>query len=218
MLFLCIWNRLMYPVRQLSSLLLARLGYFTKRPISRYTQRCVSIFSRGPLLRPYWPLLLVGWQVHQRAVHRLIWPAHPELVDHSKVLRDQVHQRNSRSTGACKAQIEARRQASVAKREAKAHERREARGLAGSHALSDRSIYKTIQNNTCILAPETVWGPYGIDNELHRHDVRESQSGVNLYLDIGVIDVETCEPLPDAWLTIWVCVVTIWDFETIICR
>jgi hypothetical protein len=26
------------------------------------------------------------------------------------------------------------------------------------------------------------------------HDVRESQEGVELYLDIGVIDVETFEP------------------------
>ena len=65
-------------------------------------------------------------------------------------------------------------------------------------------MFSTIQNSTCILAPETVWGPYGIDGELHRHDVREGQKGIDLYLDIGIIDVETCEPLPDAWLTIWV--------------
>ncbi|KAJ5813739.1 uncharacterized protein N7503_000489 [Penicillium pulvis] len=131
--------------------------------------------------------------------------AHPELVDHSKVLHHEAHKLSSRSTGACKAQIEARRQATFAKREAKARTRREARGLEGSHALSDQSVFGTIPNTTCILAPETVWGPYGIDNEIHRHDVREDQSGVNLYLDIGVIDVETCEPLPDAWLTIWAC-------------
>jgi len=47
-------------------------------------------------------------------------------------------------------------------------------------------------------------GPYGIDGELHRHDVRKDQKDIDLYLDIGIIDVETCEPLPDAWLTIWV--------------
>ena len=162
---------------------------------------------------------MVSGQARQVAIHRLIWSAHPELVDHSKVLRHQAHQLNSRSTGACRAQIDARRLATVAKREAKARTRREARGLADSHALSDRSIYETIQNTTCILAPETVWGPYGIDNELHRHDVRESQSGVNLYLDIGVIDVETCEPLPDAWLTIWVCYDTrVWNIGKSTCR
>jgi hypothetical protein len=29
---------------------------------------------------------------------------------------------------------------------------------------------------------------------LCRHDIREGNSGVDMYLDIGVIDVETCEP------------------------
>ncbi|KAJ5704750.1 hypothetical protein N7536_000439 [Penicillium majusculum] len=56
---------------------------------------------------------------------------------------------------------------------------------------------------TALCVSSTVWGLYGIDGELHRHDVCEGQAGVDLYLDIGVIDVETCEPLPDAWLSIW---------------
>ncbi|KAK5806118.1 hypothetical protein VI817_000376 [Penicillium citrinum] len=87
---------------------------------------------------------------------------------------------------------------SLAKRQA-------ARGLSSSRSLAARNVFSTIQNSTCALAPETVWGPDGIDGELHRHDVREDQKGIDLYLDIGIIDVETCEPLPDAWLTIWAC-------------
>jgi hypothetical protein len=63
-------------------------------------------------------------------------------------------------------------------------------------------MYGELQNTTCFLAPDTIWG---IDGELHRHDAREGQEGVNLYLDLGLIAVEICEPLPDAWLTIWVC-------------
>lgn len=66
-------------------------------------------------------------------------------------------------------------------------------------------MYQELQNKTCLLAPDTIFGPYDVDGELHRHDVREGQEGVNLYLDLGLIDVETCEALPDAWLTIWVC-------------
>ncbi|PMD31119.1 aromatic compound dioxygenase [Hyaloscypha variabilis F] len=69
----------------------------------------------------------------------------------------------------------------------------------------DELQYTTIQDDTCLLAPDAVWGPYAIDGEIYRHDVRESQEGVELYLDIGVIDVETCEPLPNAYLTIWHC-------------
>lgn len=65
-------------------------------------------------------------------------------------------------------------------------------------------MYSELQNTTCLLSPDTIFGPYDVDGELHRHDVREDQEGVNLYLDLGLIDVETCEPLPDAWITIWV--------------
>lgn len=35
--------------------------------------------------------------------------------------------------------------------------------------------------------------------------MREEQGGLDFYLDIGVIDVETCEPLPNAAVTIWNC-------------
>lgn len=38
-----------------------------------------------------------------------------------------------------------------------------------------------------------------------RHDLRETQGGIDFYLDIGVIDIETCEPLPHVALTIWNC-------------
>ena len=59
-----------------------------------------------------------------------------------------------------------------------------------------------------MLAPDTVWGPYGIDGEMKRHDLRElssGQEGLDFYLDLGVIDVEICEPLAHAALTIWNC-------------
>lgn len=48
-------------------------------------------------------------------------------------------------------------------------------------------------------------GPYYIANELLRNDVRESQAGVNLVLDIGVMDTRTCMPLQDALVEIWAC-------------
>ncbi|CUA76186.1 hypothetical protein RSOLAG22IIIB_12099 [Rhizoctonia solani] len=52
--------------------------------------------------------------------------------------------------------------------------------------------YKTIQNNTCIVSPEVTEGPYFVQNELLRNDIREYQPGVDLFLDIGVIDIRTC--------------------------
>lgn len=46
---------------------------------------------------------------------------------------------------------------------------------------------------------------FSVDGEIVRHDLRENQTGVDFYLDIGVIDIETCEPLSDVALVIWNC-------------
>ncbi|KAF6752839.1 Intradiol ring-cleavage dioxygenase [Ephemerocybe angulata] len=56
---------------------------------------------------------------------------------------------------------------------------------------------------TCVLHPETVEGPYYIRNELVRSDLREDQAGATLFLDIGVIDIDTCEPIPNAFVELW---------------
>ncbi|CAE6488155.1 unnamed protein product [Rhizoctonia solani] len=61
------------------------------------------------------------------------------------------------------------------------------------------------RQNTCIVAPEVTEGPYFIQNELLRNDIREDQPGVDLFLDIGVIDIRTCQPLPRALVEIWSC-------------
>lgn len=60
-------------------------------------------------------------------------------------------------------------------------------------------------NNSCILVPETTQGPYWVSGELVREDITEEQEGVPLTLDIQIIDVNTCEPVPQAYLEIWHC-------------
>ena len=59
--------------------------------------------------------------------------------------------------------------------------------------------------NSCVLTPETTEGPYWVQGELVRSNVTESQKGVPLTLNIQMIDVNTCKPVPDAWLEIWHC-------------
>ncbi|KAF9552351.1 aromatic compound dioxygenase [Agrocybe pediades] len=61
-----------------------------------------------------------------------------------------------------------------------------------------------IQNNTCVLASEVTEGPY-YHTEGHpiRQNIAENQDGLLLLLDIGVIDVETCQPLPNVLVDIW---------------
>ncbi|KIM22482.1 hypothetical protein M408DRAFT_332916 [Serendipita vermifera MAFF 305830] len=64
--------------------------------------------------------------------------------------------------------------------------------------------YSTIQN-TCVTAPEVTEGPYYLRDEYVRADLREDQAGVTLVLDIGVLDMATCQPATDVFVEIWNC-------------
>ncbi|CZR65221.1 uncharacterized protein PAC_15121 [Phialocephala subalpina] len=131
--------------------------------------------------------------------------AHPERLTKDNLKNELV----GRSSSNCAAQIEARKAKMQEKRAASLYQRRQAEasrlGRRDEMSMMKRDVYSTIQNDTCVLAPDTIFGPYAIDEEIYRHDVREGQTGVDMYLDIGVIDIETCEPLPNAYLTIWHC-------------
>ncbi|KAG8709035.1 hypothetical protein FRC11_005956, partial [Ceratobasidium sp. 423] len=59
---------------------------------------------------------------------------------------------------------------------------------ATSTSTADSPTYSTIQNSTCVTTPEVTEGPYYVNNELFRQDIREDQDGVELILDIGVMD------------------------------
>ncbi|KAK3179831.1 hypothetical protein K4F52_008748 [Lecanicillium sp. MT-2017a] len=60
-------------------------------------------------------------------------------------------------------------------------------------------------NNSCLLMPEVTQGPYYVGGEYIREDIRESQEGVDITLDYQVIDVDTCEPVPNVYVEIWHC-------------
>ena len=77
-----------------------------------------------------------------------------------------------------------------------------ASNLTGITADTDPATLFT-GNNSCILTPETTEGPYWVQGELIRSDVTEDQEGVPLHLDIQVIDVNTCEPVPEVYLELW---------------
>ena len=47
--------------------------------------------------------------------------------------------------------------------------------------------------------------PYYLQNEYIRQDLREDQNGTTLYLDIGVLDIGTCQPATEAFVEIWAC-------------
>jgi protocatechuate 3,4-dioxygenase beta subunit len=60
-------------------------------------------------------------------------------------------------------------------------------------------------NNSCILSPEVTQGPYYVSGEYVRENIIEDQEGVELILDTQVIDMATCDPVPDAMIEIWHC-------------
>lgn len=71
---------------------------------------------------------------------------------------------------------------------------------------AEAPYYDKIQNDTCVLTPEVTEGPYvWPQSQTLRQDMTENQPGVPLWLDVGVLDMATCEPLPNVLLDFWHC-------------
>ncbi|KAH6663164.1 Intradiol ring-cleavage dioxygenase, partial [Halenospora varia] len=58
---------------------------------------------------------------------------------------------------------------------------------------------------TCVLVPEEVEGPYYVSGELIRNDIREKEAGIDLLLDVQLLNVHTCQPLPNVLVDFWAC-------------
>src|SRR5687768_1891009 len=57
----------------------------------------------------------------------------------------------------------------------------------------------------CTLTPEQTEGPYYVDVDAIRSDIREDRQGARLRLAMRVQDAEGCTPLPNALVEIWHC-------------
>ncbi|XP_055350170.1 uncharacterized protein LOC129596821 [Paramacrobiotus metropolitanus] len=58
---------------------------------------------------------------------------------------------------------------------------------------------------SCTLTPEVEVGPYWVSGEFIRKDLRETQQGVTLFLDIQVIDTKSCKPMSSVYVDVWNC-------------
>ncbi len=56
---------------------------------------------------------------------------------------------------------------------------------------------------TCVLTPEMTEGPYYLDGDKVRRDIREGRPGTRLDLATTVVDVSTCKPISGALVDIW---------------
>ncbi len=71
---------------------------------------------------------------------------------------------------------------------------------------TEAPYYDSIQNETCVLSPIVTEGPYVWPrSQTLRQDMSEGQIGVPFWMDVGVIDINTCEPLPNVLLNFWHC-------------
>ena len=57
----------------------------------------------------------------------------------------------------------------------------------------------------CVLTPEQTEGPYYVDTNKVRRDVREGRPGAKLTLRTTVVDASTCKPIKGAAVDIWHC-------------
>lgn len=63
-----------------------------------------------------------------------------------------------------------------------------------------------IPNDTWVLTPEGNSRPYVYPpSQILRQDIKETQPGVPMWLDIGIINMDTCTPLSDVLVDIWHC-------------
>lgn len=74
---------------------------------------------------------------------------------------------------------------------------------ASTATFGDNELQLFADNSTCLLTPETTFGPYYVEGELIRRDVTEDQEGIPLYVDAQYIDVNTCEPVPAVFVEFW---------------
>jgi protocatechuate 3,4-dioxygenase beta subunit len=58
---------------------------------------------------------------------------------------------------------------------------------------------------SCTLYPEQTEGPYYVDGNLVRADIREGKPGTPLTLDLQVLSANGCAPLANAAVDIWQC-------------
>jgi len=78
--------------------------------------------------------------------------------------------------------------------------------LAGAAGLAAARVPLWAETgNACSLTPELTVGPYYVDYELMRRDIREGRPGVPLNLRISILHARTCAPLVGAAVDVWHC-------------
>ncbi|KAI0799384.1 Intradiol ring-cleavage dioxygenase [Xylaria sp. FL0064] len=76
--------------------------------------------------------------------------------------------------------------------------------LNGTMAVGDE-LYVFSDTQCTVLNPEGEVGPFYVPGEYIRSDLRDSEPGVEMFIDAQFIDVNTCEPIVGGWFDVWNC-------------
>ncbi|ROW00260.1 hypothetical protein VSDG_03593 [Cytospora chrysosperma] len=141
----------------------------------------------------------------------------------------------ARALAQCSGGATARRlkQRAVQRRADKVKALREARGITAApkkyrRELADLQEYETVNHNmtgtydynmftalenvfdantSCIQTPIVTAGPYYINGEYFRSNVKETEfsEGVDLFIEVQYVDISTCAPVPAVAVDVWNC-------------
>lgn len=75
----------------------------------------------------------------------------------------------------------------------------------GSTATGSTAAAASTSATEVVLVPELTEGPYYLDLDLVRGDIREDRRGAPLVLDMRVVDAATGDPIPGASVDLWHC-------------
>lgn len=150
-------------------------------------------------------------------------------------IRDMNAALGARALGQCSNSASARRmkQRSVKRRAETVNKLREARGIKVNPKKFRRDLaalqeWETVEHNktgvydydmftplenvfeantSCVLAPEVTDGPYYVVGEYFRSNVKEAEwsEGVDLFLEVQYVDINTCGAVPNVAVDIWNC-------------
>ncbi|CEJ57876.1 hypothetical protein PMG11_06554 [Penicillium brasilianum] len=157
----------------------------------------------------------------------------PHVIKREIHARDAMAAAAKRSLGGCESSLHARElhKRSVARRARTVNQLRQKRGITANpqkwrrnlaqleeweaidHNKTDILNYSPATpesiifsaNTSCILTPTVTDGPYYVWGEVIRKNVKEEKysDGVDIFLEVQYIDINTCRPVQGALVDIW---------------
>ncbi|MCJ1423449.1 hypothetical protein MMC29_001332 [Sticta canariensis] len=113
--------------------------------------------------------------------------------------------KSKRSMDACNRKLTKRDaiEKRFSKTDAFLEEHRQARELNYNVDMIKRDFIINGFNSSCILTPESEEGPFYMPGMLIRKDIRETEPGIDLFLDVQITNVNTCEPMIGIYVDFW---------------